>query len=423
MNTKLIFEEFSLPNKLHCVLHKNTNHPLVNVTLGYKVGAKDEDAGQFGVAHLFEHLMFEGSKNIPKSQHQKIVMDCGGRTNAFTMQDATVYYEDVPANFLETALWLESDRMNEINLSEENLENQKKVVLEEKLQRYDNAPYGTFLSLASKNIFQGSLYEHTTIGEADHIRNFSRQDAMNFHHKYYSPANAELLITGDIDIEHTKKLVEKYFGDINKANGIIRRENKFKELTEDVNITIEDNVMLERFYISFSIPKTGSDEDYILEYFTKLVFNNKSSRLYKLLVYDKMLLKNISSFKYSIQDGGFYMIIGTLNPGNSSEEAQKIILDEIRSFAEGDIADYDMEKIKNELEFSHVNKLISLNKISTATVFNRMYFNDVNRINDELSRYNAVTKEALKNTIRKYFVDAKRVTLNYVPKKIANNQK
>lgn len=416
MNTKLIFEEFSLPNKLHCVLHKNTSNPLVNVTLGYKVGAKDENPGQYGVAHLFEHLMFEGSKNIAKSEHQKIVMECGGRTNAFTMQDATVYYEDIPANFLETALWLESDRMLGINLTEENLKNQKKVVLEEKLQRYDNAPYGTFLAKTMKNIFSGSLYEHTTIGEAEHIKNFSIGDALEFHHKYYSPANAELLISGDIDIENTKGLIEKYFGGINKANGIVRKQNEFIDLTENVEEVIEDNVMLEKFYMSFKIPCAGSDEEFVIEYFTKLIFNNKSSRLYKLLVYDKMLLKNISSFKFSIQDAGVYIIIGTVNPGKSREEAQKIILDEIKSFCESDIKDYDMEKIKNELEFSQVNKLISLNRINVAGVFNRMYFRDINKINEELSRYNSVTKEDLKSTIKKYFIEAKRVTLNYIPK-------
>jgi predicted Zn-dependent peptidase len=417
LNTKLIFEEFSLPNKLHVTLHKNTSNPLVNVTLGYKVGAKDEEAGQFGVAHLFEHLMFEGSEHIPKSQHQQIVMDCGGRTNAFTMQDATVYYEDVPANFLETALWLESDRMNAIDLTEENLDNQKKVVLEEKLQRYDNAPYGTFLAKTMKNIFPGSLYEHTTIGEAEHIKNFSRQDALDFHHKFYSPANAELLISGDIDIDQSKKLIEKYFGDINKANGIIRKENKFKELTEDITETIEDNVMLEKFYMSFKIPKAGSDEEFVMEYFTKLLFNNKSSRLYKKLVYDKMLLKNISSFKFSIQDAGVFIIIGTVNPGKSREDAQNIILEEIRNFADGEIQDNDMTKIKNELEFGQINKMISLNRINVASVFNRMYYSNVNKINEELSRYNSVTKEDLKSTVKKYFVEAKKVTLNYIPKR------
>jgi len=416
LNTKLIFEEFSLPNKLHCVLHKNTSNPLVNVTLGYKVGAKDENPGQYGVAHLFEHLMFEGSKNIAKSEHQKIVMECGGRTNAFTMQDATVYYEDIPANFLETALWLESDRMLGINLTEENLENQKKVVLEEKLQRYDNAPYGTFLAKTMKSVFKGSLYEHTTIGEAEDIKNFSINDALDFHHTYYSPANAELLISGDIDIENTKTLIEKYFGGINKANGIIRKQNEFKELTENIEETIEDNVMLEKFYMSFKIPGAGSNEEFVLEYFTKLIFNNKSSKLYKLLVYDKMLLKSISSFKFSIQDAGVYIIIGTVNPGKSREEAQKIILDEIKAFSESDIKDYDMEKIKNELEFSQINKLISLNRINVAGVFNRLYFKDINKINEELSRYNSVTKEDLKITIKKYFTEAKRVTLNYIPK-------
>ncbi|MBS1514801.1 MAG: insulinase family protein, partial [Bacteroidetes bacterium] len=252
----------------------------------------------------------------------------------------------------------------------------------------------------------------------EHIKNFSREDAIDFHHKYYSPANAELLISGDIDIEKTKKLIEKYFGDINKANGIIRKKNSFTDLKEDVTMTIEDNVMLEKFYISYKIPGAGSREEFALEYFTKLVFNNKSSRLYKQLVYDKMLLKNISSFKFSIQDAGVYIIIGTVNPGKSGAEAQKIIADEIKNFAERNIADYDMEKIRNEIEFSQVNKLISLNRINVAGVFNRMYFNNINKINDELSAYNSVSKDDVQNTIKDYFVRGKKVTLNYVPKKI-----
>lgn len=414
---KLNFEEFTLPNKLHCVLYKNSSNPLVNVTLGYKVGAKDEASSQYGAAHLFEHLMFEGSANVGKNLHAKIVMDCGGRPNAFTMQDATVYFEDLPSNHLETALWLESDRMNGINLSEENVANQKNVVLEEKKQRYDNAPYGTFLEKIMGNIFKGTLYEHTTIGREEDIKNFSVTDAVDFHTKFYSPANAELVVCGDIDYDNTRKLIEKYFGDINKEKEIIRLPNSAPELESDINVTVEDNVVLEKFYIAYKIPKAGTKEEYVLDYFTKLFFNNKSSAIYKKLVYEKQLLKSIGAYKLSLLDSGVYIILGTLNPGKSREEAEQIIFDEMQSFINNEVSDYQIEKIRNELEFTNVSKLMSLNLIAKATVFNRIYFNDANRLNNELSEYNSVTKEDLKNTVGKYFVNAKKLRLNYIPKK------
>ena len=417
IDSKLIFEEFTLPNKLHCVLHRNTSNPLVNVTLGYKVGAKDEESNQYGAAHLFEHLMFEGSENVGKNLHAKIVMDCGGRPNAFTTQDATVYFEDLPSNHLETALWLESDRMNGIDLSEENVANQKSVVLEEKKQRYDNAPYGTFLPTVLKNIFKGTLYEHATIGREEDIKNFSVEDAIEFHTKFYSPANAELVVCGDIDFDDARKIIEKYFGDITKGKEIVRLQNSAPELESDISVTVEDNVVLEKFYITYRIPKSGTEEEYILDYFTKLLFNNKSSSLYKKLVYETQLLKSIGAYKLVMQDNGAYIIMGTMSPGKSREEAEKIIFDDIERFVNNDVSDYQIEKIRNELEFSHVGKLMSNNQIAKATVFNRMYFKDTGRLNNELSLYNSVTKNDLRNTVERYFVKAKKLRLNYIPKK------
>ncbi|MEO8666772.1 MAG: pitrilysin family protein, partial [Ignavibacteria bacterium] len=208
------FREFDLPNGLHCILYKDNKNPIVNVTVGYKVGSKDEDENKKGIAHLFEHMMFQGSDNIQKNEHFKYVMKSGGICNAFTMQDVTVYYDLMPSNNLEMSLWLESERMNSLNISEDNLLNQKNVVIEEKKQVHDNAPYGTTFKNVFANVFRGSGYESAIIGEIEDIQSFSVKEATDFHNSYYSPENSVLIVAGDIDYDTAEKLIRKYFADI-----------------------------------------------------------------------------------------------------------------------------------------------------------------------------------------------------------------
>ncbi len=413
---KIDFKEYDLPNGLHCILYKDNKNPVVNVTVGYKVGSKDEEDDKKGIAHLFEHLMFQGSANVPKNEHFNHVMKSGGVCNAFTMNDATVYYDMMPANNLETALWLESDRMNSLDLTEENLTNQKNVVIEEKKQVFDNAPYGTTVQNIFKNVFQGSGYETSVIGEAEDIRSFTVNEALNFHNSFYSPGNSVLLVSGDFEYPDAEKLISKYFGGIKKDSVIDRKKNIIKELDKDIELEVYDNVQLPVLNLCYQIPEAGAPETYAFEYLTEVLANNKSSRLYKKLVYEKQLLKSITAGKYILEDKGILIISAMLNPGVSAEEIKNEIFSAIKELGENGCTDDEFQMIKNQIEFQNTFKYLKVQKISIETIFNYLYFKDISRINDEIRKYLSVTKQDVINIVDKYMIKRNKLILTYLPK-------
>ena len=414
---KIDFKEYDLPNGLHCILYKDDKNPVVNVTVGYKIGSKDEEPDKKGIAHLFEHLMFQGSANVPKNEHFNHVMKSGGVCNAFTMNDATVYYDMMPANNLETALWLESDRMNSLDLTEENLTNQKNVVIEEKKQVFDNAPYGTTVQNIFKNVFPGSGYETSVIGEAEDIRSFTVNEALKFHNSYYSPENSVLLVSGDFEYSDAENLISKYFSSIRKDSKIDRKKNHIKELDKDIELEVHDNVQLPVLNICYQIPKAGSPETYAFEYLTEVLANNKSSRLYKKLVYEKQLLKSITAGKYILEDKGILIISAMLNPGVSAEEIKNEIFSAIKELAENGCTDDEFQMIKNQIEFHNTFKYLKVQKISIETIFNYLYFKDVSRINDEIRKYLSVAKQDVINIVNEYILKSNKLILTYLPKK------
>ena len=412
---KIDFKEFDLPNGLHCILFKDDKNPVVNVTVGYKVGSKDEEVNKKGIAHLFEHLMFQGSKNVPKNEHFNHVMKAGGVCNAFTMNDATVYFDMMPANNLETALWLESDRMNSLDLTEENLSNQKNVVIEEKKQVFDNAPYGTTIENIFKNVFQGSGYETSVIGEAEDIRSFTVNEAMNFHNSYYSPGNSVLLLSGDFEYPDAEKLISKYFSGIKKESKINRKKNNIKELVKDIELEVYDNVQLPVLNICYQIPKAGSFESYVFDYLTEVLANNKSSRLYKKLVYEKQLLKSISAGKYILEDKGILIISAMINPGVSVDDIKNEIFLAIKELSENGCTDDEFQMIKNQIEFQNTFKYLKVQKISIETIFNYLYFKDISRINDEIRKYLSVAKQDVINIVDELMIKKNKLILTYLP--------
>jgi len=413
----LEFIEYDLPNGLHCILYQDNTKPNVCVMPAYQVGAKDEIKGQKGIAHLFEHMMFQGSENVSKTGHFDSVMKAGGTCNAFTGFDSTVYFDLLPSNNLELALWLESDRMNSLNITQTNLDNQISVVLEEKKQVVDNAPYGTMTSNYLKYIFKGSQYEIPVIGLEEDIRSFSVKEALNFHNNFYSPENCVLMISGDINIEKTKDLIIKYFGDIRKKNLITRDKNIISELESDGELTVQDNVQLPVVSVCFQIPGEESDEDFDLEYFTEIIANRESSRLHRKYVYEKNIFKSVHAEKIALKDAGIMILFAMLNPGTDTKLAADILTDEIKLFFESDINDREFERIKNQLEFRNVTKNLKMNNISIETVKNYMNFRDTNLINTSFKKFSSVTKADIKKTVKSNLIDKKKFTLNYVPKK------
>lgn len=415
-NPEILFTEFDLPNNLHCILHNDSRIPVVNLFVAYDVGSKDEEQGKKGIAHLFEHLMFQGSENIKKNEHFGHILKSGGSCNAFTMQDATVYFDFMPSCNLDKALWLESDRMNSLDLTEENLENQKNVVIEEKKQRFENTPYGSLLPMVFENVFKDSNYESFTIGETEDIRSFSVREAVDFHRKYYSPGNAVLVLSGDFDPAKAETKIRKYFSGINKENHIIKKVNNISVIKEDADFTVCDNVQLPLLCIAWQLPGAGSEEDYRMEYFSEILANNKSSRLYRKLVYEQKLLKSVNADKIVLKDAGILMIHAELFPDSNIETAKKEIFNEINEIAVNGFTDYEFETIKNQIEFENTAKYLKLFQISLNAVFNYLNFKNISRINDEINKYLSVRKEDVVRSVNEYIINKKRISFLYLPK-------
>ena len=409
------FEEFTLENGLHCIMYKDNSNPIVNVTVGYKVGSKDERKGFYGIAHLFEHMMFQGSENIKKNEHFGHVLRLGGSCNAFTMQDMTVYFDTLPSNNLETALWLESDRMNFLDISEENLENQKNVVLEEKKQVFDNAPYGNMFNDIFRNLFKGSGYGHSIIGTEEDIKSFTVKGAADFHKMFYSPCNAVLVISGDIEYKNTEKLVRKYFGGLRRKCDIERVPNVFVPLEKNIIEDHYDNIQLPAINICYQIPGVGSHEQYAFEYFSEIMANSESSRLYKKFVYDEQLAKSIRIMNYTIEDKGALIIRAYVNPGIDINDLRNRIMAEIEVFANEGCTDEEFEKVRNGLEFVAIAKHLKIENISVETVFNQLYFGNPLMINEVTEKLLSVRKEEIQNTVKEYVLQANSVLINYLP--------
>lgn len=410
------FVEFKLGNGLHCILHRDTLKPIVNITVGYKVGSRDETFGKRGVAHLFEHLMFQGSKNIEKGGHFNYIQRAGGYCNAFTNQDMTVYHENLPSNHLATGLWLEADRMDSIDLSEDNLLNQKNVVIQEKLQNYDNAPYGTALINILKTLYKNSSYETATIGNESDINSFLKSEAEDFHYRYYSPANSAIVISGDIDYSETLHLIENYFGKINKCMNVERNFNLPKAFNKDTRLKIYDNIKLPVLYFCYPIPEVGSKEDYTFEYFAGIIANDRSSRLHRNLVYDRKLVKSINAIKYQFQHAGIFIISVVAFPDSELENIEKEINNEIEVFVRSGIKEKEYQKIKNKLDFGFNAKLTTLQNINLDLFSSWFFFNDAGRVNSELEKYLSVTKDDVVNSVRQYLFKAPKLLLTYLPK-------
>ncbi|MGC8859507.1 MAG: M16 family metallopeptidase, partial [Ignavibacteria bacterium] len=331
--------------------------PIVNIAIGYEVGSRYEKPGQKGIAHLFEHMMFQGSKNVKKNQHFEIVQECGGYCNAFTHHDFTIYHTTVTSNHLETILWLESERMRWLDIDEINLENQKSVVIEEKLSRYDNVPYGTAMTNILSTVFKGTPYQTPVIGIKEDIENITVDVAQEFYDTYYTPCRAAIAISGDIDIDKCIEKIEKYFGDINKKRVDVEEFSFEVSCAEFEPKIIKDNVSLAALYLAFPIPPAGSREEYIWEYFVNTIGNSKSSRLFKNLVYEKKYANSLFVLDYTLMKAGVMIIYALANQGVNLELIEKEIFAEINMLVNNGLTSKEYNTIKNKIEFAHFSKL------------------------------------------------------------------
>lgn len=413
---RIDFEEYDLDNGLHVILHQDNSTPIVNVSVLYHVGSKNEPEGRTGFAHFFEHLMFEGSPNIPRGEFFKIIESAGGQLNANTSNDRTFYFETLPSHQLELGLYMESERMLHAKIDSTGIATQKEVVKEEKRLRVDNQPYGSILQETFSRVFEGTAYEWTPIGSFEDIDAATDEDFKDFFETFYVPNNATLSIAGDIEIEQTKKLVEKYFGEIPKGTKDIPRPTVEMKKLGNVQAEVFDNIQLPAVIQAYQMAEQGSEDYYAMQMLTTLLSGGQSSRFQKELVDNQELAVAAGSFPFALEDAGVFISFGIMNMGKTPEELQSAMDAEIARVKNEPIDDKEFQKLRNQIENSFVSSNSTMRGIAESLADYHVYFGDANLINNEIDRFMAVTKEDLQRVAKKYLDPENRVQLVYLPK-------
>lgn len=413
--TTIDFERYTLDNGLTVLLHEDHSTPIVTVAVMYHVGSKDENPSRTGFAHFFEHLMFEGSKNIDRGEFAKMVERNGGALNANTSRDRTYYYEILPSNQLELGLWLESERMLHAIVDEEGIETQREVVKEEKRQRFDNQPYGRFQQELFQRAFREHPYRWPLIGSMDHLDAATEEDYKQFYADYYVPNNATLTITGDFAMDQTKQWVEKYFGDIPQGDPVVRNLPQEPALEGEIRDTVYDNVQLPAVFMGYRMPALGTDDYYAIEMLNKILSDGASSRLNRSLVEETQVALGASAINFGLEDPGLGIVYSIANMGKTPADMEEVINAEMERVQDELVSEEEYQKIRNQIENDLVYNVASMAGIASNLSTYEVMYGDANLINTEIERYLAVTREDMREAARKYYHRDNRVVLYWLP--------
>ena len=410
------FIEYDLENGLHVILHQDNNAPVIVTSVLYHVGSKDEQEDRTGFAHFFEHLLFEGTKNIERGKWFTIVSANGGRNNAYTTDDFTYYYEVFPSNNLELGLWLESERMLHPVINKIGVDTQNEVVKEEKRLRYDNSPYGNWMKSVRENLFVNHPYKRMPIGKMEHLDAATLEEFIAFNKKYYSPNNAVLVIAGDLDIEKTKKMVSDYFSSIPKGKKVARNYPKEIPISSALEAeAFDQNIQIPALFTAYRIPDQTTRESKILDMISTYLSDGKSSKLYRKLVDEQKMSLQVAAFNISLEDYGMYVIL-TLPQGETSLAILRDEIDEeIEKIQTSLISQKDYEKLLNKFESRFVSSNASVEGIANSLAEYYTFYGDTNLINSEIDIYRSITREEIRDVANKYLNAKQRLTLNYLP--------
>jgi zinc protease len=414
---KIDFTEYNLDNGMHIILHQDKSTPIVAVTMMYHVGSKNEQPDRTGFAHFFEHLMFEGSPNIPREEYFKIVQNAGGEVNANTSFDRTFFYEILPSNQLDLGLWLESERLLHLKIDSTGVETQRKVVIEERHERYDNQPYGSVLEETFKRAFKGTPYEWMPIGSVQYIDKASIDEFRNFYKEFYVPQNVTLSIAGDIDIDVAKKEIEKYFATIPKGTeDIYRPKFDAPKQTSEIRDTVYDNIQLPLVLQAYHMPPQGTPDYYALNMLTTLLSTGRSSRFYKQIVDKEQKAVQTGTFPVALEGPGLFIAYGICNAGVKADELEMEMQNELDSVKSKPITEEEFQKIRNQIKNNFVNQNATDEGVAENLAQYHVFFGNTDLINTEIDRYMKVTRDDIKRVADKYLIKNNRVVLYYLPK-------
>lgn len=406
------FEKFTLANGLRVIVHQDLSTPMAVMNIMYDVGARDEDPERTGFAHLFEHLMFGGSENIPS--YDEPLQMAGGENNAYTTNDLTNYYIQLPAENLETAFWLESDRMLSLAFSEKSLDVQRKVVCEEFKEHYLTKPYGDVWHKMRELAYKKHPYRWMTIGkELSHIENAKLDDVKSFFFKHYRPVNAVLVVAGNVTVERVKELAQKWFGDIPSGEKYNRSLPVEPEQTEERFLEIKANVPLDALYKCWHMGSRMDSSYYAVDLMTDILSGGGSSRLYQSLVKEQKLFSNIECHHFGSTDAGLVVVEGKLVKGVKMEDAEKAVEKELEKIKNEKVADAELQKVKNKTE-----SMIAFEDMSVMSRANSLAYyetlGDAAWMNFELQKYAKVTTEDILEQSRQIFRRENCSTIHYL---------
>jgi zinc protease len=415
------YSQFMLPNGLTVILHEDHAVPLVSTNMWYHVGSAREKPGRTGFAHLFEHLMFMGSGHVKPGEFDDWLEGVGGTNNGSTENDRTNYWINVPSNAIELALFLESDRMGYLldSMTPKTVDAQRDVVKNERRQSYENRPYGQAQLLLGELLYpEGHPYHWPVIGYMPDLTAASYEDVVDFFKKYYSPSNASLVVAGDIDPVATRKLVEKWFGDIKPGAAVEKTTPPPVALNGVTKRTITDKVQLPRVYVAWLTPPHFAPGDAALDMVADALAGGKNSRLYKRLVYDLQIAQDVSAYQGSQALSSSFVIQATARPGHTTEELLKVIDEEVAKLQSETPPDRETQRSKNSIEASFLKRLEQVGGFGGKADQLNAYFTDTGNpdyFNQDLARYRALSPSDVRAAAAQYLPKDRRVELTVLP--------
>jgi len=411
------FTEFTLENALHVILHEDHSTPIVAVDVAYRVGSKNEDPTKTGFAHLFEQLMFDGSPNVEQGDFDRQITRAGGWDNAYTTWDITNYYEVVPANQVELALWLEADRMRGLNITDVSVHTQRDVVKEERRWRVDNRPYGTAEEKVFAHAYRNHPYRWPIIGYMEDLDRATLDDVEGFFKTFYVPNNATLVIAGDVNPREVRELVEKHFGSIPMGRSAIPRVAVIEEPQQgEKREIVPDNVQLPALFVAYRIPEEGHPDFYPLVLLSNVLSVGESSRLYRSLVYEKEIAQDAEAAAIAMEDPGLFLITGTAMPQYTAETLEEEVGKEIDFLKTHRVSLKELEKVKNQVESSMIFGKQRVDQKADLLAHYATLRGNPHQLNREIERYLEVKSDDISRVAKQYLTKTNRTVLHYIPK-------
>ena len=413
---KLQYDISKLDNGLTVILSEDHSTPIVHVALTYHVGSKNERPGRTGFAHLFEHMMFKGSKNVDPEAHTSFISSVGGQTNAYTTDDETVFWETVPAQYMPLALWLEADRMASLRINEATFANEREVVKEERRMRVDNQPFGRLNEIIYDNAFKVHPYKHPTIGSMADLEAASIEDVREFHATFYVPENATLTLVGDFETPQAKQLVEKYFARVPKAAKPVPRDIPQEPAqTEERRVTLEQPWPLPAVVVAHHITYDGNPDSYPLHIAAKVLSDGQSSRIYQKLVYEKQLAVAAFGQANLIEHPNLFYAVAIVQPGRKPEEAIDALIAELDRMKNEPISAHELERTKNQFARDYLLSRDSNQQKALHLAHAAVIHNDITTADGEFDIFQNITAEQVQRVANTYFKKENRLVMTIMP--------